>query len=81
MTTSHTTNAIDTVLELYEAIGFNATVVHEEKEFNINTLKVHLLPLCTHIYEKKEHVGIIERTIRVIKEYARCMLHAIPHQY
>ena len=80
-TTSHTTKAIDTVLELYEAICFNITAVHGDNYFNIKTLKTKLPPICTHIYGKEEHVGIIERMIRLIKESAICMCHAITYQY
>ena len=50
--TIHITKAIDTVMELYEARGFNINSVHGESEFTINTLKAQLFPICTHIYGK-----------------------------
>ena len=78
---SHITNATDTLLDLYGERGFNIIAVHGDKEFKTNPLKAKLLPICTDIYGKEEHVGILERMIRVIKERARCMCHAIPYQY
>ena len=79
--TSHITKAIDTVLELFKARGFNINSVHGENEFHINTLKAKLLPIFKQIYGKEDHVGIIERIIRVTKERAGYMCHAIPYQY
>ncbi len=35
----------------------------------------------SYIYGKDEHVGVIERAIRVIKERCRCVCHAIPYKY
>ena len=58
-TTSYITKAIDTVLGLYEARGFNITSFHVYNEFKVNTFKAHLLPICTYIYGKEEHIGII----------------------
>ena len=52
-TISHITKTIDIVLDLYEAKRFNITSIHEDNEFNIKTLKSHLLPICTHIYSKE----------------------------
>ena len=48
--TSHTTKAINTVLDLYEARCFNITAVRGDNKFNIKKLKEHLLLICTHIY-------------------------------
>jgi hypothetical protein len=72
---------IDTVINKYEARGFTITAIHGDNEFNINDLKKHVLPTLVHIYGKDEHVGAIERLIRVIKERSRCMCHAIPYKH
>jgi hypothetical protein len=66
---------------MYEARGFNITVIHGDNEFNINSLIQHLLPTLTQIYGKNEHVGVIERAIRVMEERARCTCHAVPYKY
>ena len=68
-------------MDLYDTRGFNITVFHRDNEFNINTFKSHLLPIFTHIYGKEEHVGIIEWMIRLIKDRAKFMCHAIPYHY
>ena len=80
-TTSHNTIAIDTVLDLYEAICFNITTVHGYNKFNINTLKAQFLPIFTHIYKKEDNAVIIENMIRLIKERTIFMCHAIPYKY
>ena len=44
-TTGHITKYIETVLDLYEARGFNITAVHGDNDIKIKTLKAHLLPI------------------------------------
>ena len=51
-TTIHITKAIDTVLYLYEAIGFNINSIHGDNKSNIKTLKSHSLTIYTYIYGK-----------------------------
>jgi len=40
-----------------------------------------VLPIQLPVYGKDEHVGVIERAMRVIKERNRCVCHAIPYKY
>jgi hypothetical protein len=74
-------NALDNVIDMYEARGFNITTLHGDNEFNVHALRQHLLPILTQIYGKNEHVHIIERSNRVVKERARCMCHSVPFKY
>ena len=36
------------------------------------------LPSKLHIYATKEHVGVIEGSIRTVKERCRCITHTVP---
>jgi hypothetical protein len=47
----------------------------------VKEIKDFLLPMLTHIYDKDEHVGVIERAIQVIKERCRCICHSVPYKY
>ena len=69
------------VLDKYDAHGFNVTIVHGDNEFKMSQLKYYLLPILVYIYGKYEHVDIIERLIRVMKERCRCITHYIPYIY
>ena len=74
-------DAIDDVLNIYTSRGFKITIIHGDNEFNIKLLKDSLLPISVMIYGRNEHVGIIERCIRVLKERGRCTCHSIPYHY
>jgi hypothetical protein len=74
-------NAIDSVLTTYKSRGFNITIIHGDNEFNIKALKEFLSPTIVTIYGRNEHVRVIERCIRVIKERARYTCHSIPYHY
>jgi hypothetical protein len=71
---------LDTVIDIYNARGFDITDIHGDNEFNIASLKQHLLPTATHIYGANEHVGVIERSIRTVKERCRSMCHTVPYK-
>ena len=62
----------------YEHRGFVVQHLHADNEFNIDGLENILKGTKIHIYAAKEHVGIIERSIRTIKERCRCISHAMP---
>ena len=55
-TTSNTTRANVTVLDLYESRGFNITYIHGGNELKTKTLKAQLLPIRKQIYGKEEYV-------------------------
>jgi hypothetical protein len=63
--------ALNTIKNIYETRGFQITDVHGDNEFDIKRVKEFLLPATLHIYGKDEHVGIIERLIRTVKEQCR----------
>jgi hypothetical protein len=74
-------NTIDSVLNTYWSRGFDITIVHSDNKFNIKELKEFLSPTIVTIYGRNEHVRVIERCIRVIKERARCTCHSIPYHF
>jgi hypothetical protein len=71
---------LDRVKQTYEARGFEISAVHGDNEFDIKSVRTFLLPAILHIYGKDEHVGIVERSIRTIKERCRTMTHSMPYK-
>ena len=69
---------LDSVFNLYETRGFNITDIHGDNEFDVKSLKEYLLPIVTHIYGRGEHVAVIERSNRTIKEKCRVICHSLP---
>jgi len=53
--------------------------LHADNEFNVNGLDEVLSPTQIHIYAAKEHVGVIERSIRTVKERCRYISHSMPY--
>ena len=51
---------------------------HRDNEFNKNMLKQKLIPSDMNICAKDEHIHIIERSIRKVKERIRCTTHSVP---
>ena len=66
---------LDTLIQFYNSRGFKIIASHGDNEFNIQTLKYFLLPELHYIYGKYQHVGIIERSTRTVKELCRVMCH------
>jgi len=71
---------LETVRAKYEARGFKIVAVHGDNEFDIEAVKTFLLPAIVHIYGKDEHVGVIERSVRTVKENCRTMTHNTPYK-
>ena len=46
----------------------------------MDEIKNSQLPALFHIYGKDEHVGLIERSNRTIKNKARTITHSIPYK-
>ena len=72
------TSAMQTVVKLYSARGFQVTVAKMDREFShmaedFNSLGVQLQTVATDA-----HVPTIERQIRVIKERVRVTRHTLP---
>ena len=65
---------------IYETRGFVITDIHADNEFNINSVKEAMLPSKMTIYAKNEHVPVVERSIRTIKERCRCHCHSVPYK-
>ena len=71
---------LDNVQSKYTNRGFEHTVYHGENEFSIQNLHNHLNPALLHIYAANEHVGLLERGIRAVKDRSRCICHAAPYR-
>ena len=74
-------NVLESVIQKYNARGFEIEAFHGDNEFDIKALKSFLLPALINIYGKDEHVGFLERSVRLVKERCRCMCHALPYKY
>ena len=75
---------IDTLHEIkqiYTSRGFRIEHIHGDNEFNKEGIKQSQLPALFHIYGKDEHVGLIERSNRMVKNKSRTITHAAPYQY
>ena len=69
---------IDKVISKFTQRGFHITALTGDNEFE--TLREHLSPTPLHIVAKGEHVGPIERSVRVIKERVRCSCQGLPYK-
>ena len=56
------------VKDKYEKSGFKIMRWHGDNEFNIMQVRQAILPATLESYARGEHVGLIERSIREIKE-------------
>ena len=72
-------NTLNEIKRLYESRGFKVNNLHGDNEFNVNEIKNSQLPTLFHIYGKDEHVGLIERSNRTVKNKARTITHALPY--
>ena len=68
------------VKNIYETRGFEITDIHADNEFNVDSIKEALMPTKMTIYAKNEHVPIVERSIRTIKERCQCHCHSVPYK-
>ena len=65
---------------MYSSRGFRIDHIHADNEFNTEKIKNSQRPSLFHIYGKDEHVGLIERSNRTIKNKTRTMTHAAPYK-
>ena len=72
-------NSLKFIKDKYESRGFVVAHLHADNEFNVDGLDEILCPTQIHIYAANEHVGVIERSIRTIKERCRCISHSMPY--
>ena len=83
----HKTRNMKTIIEtlneirrIYGTRGFHIENIHADNEFDKDEIKLSQLPALFHIYGKDEHVGIIERSNRTVKNKTRTMTHATPYK-
>ena len=74
-------NTLDEIRQLYSSRGFRVENIHGDNEFNREEIKRSHLPALFHIYGKDEHVGLIERSNRTVKNKARTMTHVVPYKF
>lgn len=65
--------SLKNIKDKYGARDFTVAHLHAENEFNVNDFDEVLRPTLIHIYAAKEHVGVIGRSIRTVKERCRCV--------
>ena len=70
----------ESIRKVYEDRGFIISDVHGDNEFNINKLKEIVSPATLNICAREEHVPIIERSIRTVKERSRSSCHSLPYR-
>ena len=59
---------INNIKQIYESRGFKVENIHGDNEFKKDEIKRSQLPSMFHIYGMDEHVGLIERLNRTIKD-------------
>ena len=67
------------VINLYESRGIKVTQAICDNEFECITEKIR--PTHLQIVGRNEHVGIIERRNRTLKEHIRSLMHMTPYIY
>ena len=68
------------IIQMYTRRGFEVTTIHGDNEFNVRALIEAIRPALMQIYARNEHVGVIERSIRTLKERCRCICHSLPYK-
>ena len=53
--------------------------IHADKEFDNDVTGAVIGSTVLHIYAKDEHVQIVERQLRTIKERLRCTIYGLPY--
>ena len=71
---------LSTVINKYEIRGFEVVQIEGDNEFDNETVRTTIAPRHLMIAGRDEHVGPVERSIRTIKERARCTCHALPYK-
>ena len=71
--------SITDTIKIYNHRGFDVSFMHGDGEFEIDDLKDVISPTEAVIYGRNEHVPIVERFIRTIKERCRTTYKAAPY--
>ena len=61
-------NTLNEIRQLYSSRGFRVDNIHRDNKFDKEEIKRSQLPILFHIYGKDEHVGLIERSKRIVKQ-------------
>ena len=78
-TTGEVKKKLRNVDKRYLTRGITITDVFGDNKFNQDAYREMLLPTTLHICAKGEHVPIIERSIRTVKERARLVYQGTPY--
>ncbi len=73
------TRGLIDVIQKYDVRGFKVASLRADNEFDIAYLRDSIHPIPITNCARGEHVGIIERSIRTVKERARCYCHTLPY--
>ena len=68
------------IIKQYTSRNFVITDIYGDNEFNNDDIRQSVLPAKLHICAANEHVPMVERCIRTIKEKARTMCHSVPYE-
>ena len=71
---------IEREFKKYEERNFRVTALHADNAFDNDEIKNIIGPRTLHTYAREEHVGVVERQIRVIKERLRSVVHGLPYK-
>ena len=65
---------------MYKARRLTITYMHGDNEFEEDNIREVCFLALMHICVMGEHIPVIERSIRIMKEYFRCVYHGIPYR-
>ena len=74
------TKIIQEKITRYEDRGFKVTAVHVDNAFDNDQMRTAIDSRVLHTYVREEHVGVIERQIRSLKERLRGVLQGLPYK-
>ena len=67
-------------LDYYRKRGLIISGIHCDNEFDNDETREIIGDAVLHIYAKDEHVHIVERQLRTIKERLRCTIYGLPYK-
>ena len=74
-------NGLKKVVKIYEDRGFKLDTIHSDNEFYIEKVKEEFTDINFDFRARDEHDGIIERSIKTVKEHGRCIYHNMLYEY
>lgn len=67
-------------IEYYRSRGFIIRGVHVDNEFDTDEVRVVKGNVVLHVYAKDEHVKVVDRDLRTIKERLRYTVYDLPYR-